>query len=170
MFEPTSASSPAKPSFLPPCAPVAARGEASEAFRVSFPQGLPGFPDVTDYLLRPAGTSHDLLMLAAVDHADLRFLALPYVPGWLPLDHEVIVAAAETVGIQEEHLAVVMMLNLHRPPASARIEATVNLRAPILIDVLAGTASQCVLPRPDYPIRHPLPLVRDPHQADRPSA
>jgi flagellar assembly factor FliW len=126
--------------------------------RIAFPQGLPGFPGATRFALRPfAG---DLLLLQSEDEPELRFLVVPYLEDRLPLRRADLDQACTLLGVPSGRAAVLLVVTRRQPELGEDgTHLFVNLRAPVLVDTERRTAVQCVLPSPDYPVRHPLPLA-----------
>jgi flagellar assembly factor FliW len=130
---------------------TAERAAQAAAPTIAFPQGLPGFPDATRFALLP-------LDVQCADEADLRFLVLPYLEKRLPLRREDLDRACTLAGVPSEHAAILLVVT-RRPPVAAADGAgqlCVNLRAPVLVNTERRIAVQCVLPSPDYSVRHPL--------------
>ena len=123
---------------------------------VRFPQGLPGFPDATQFSLQPFGGDTGLLLLVSMDDPGLRFLVMPHVEGRLPLAAGDIASACTTLGIAPDDVAILLVVSVQLAPGSAASRLTVNLRAPIFVDTLHQVAVQHVLASPAYPIRYPL--------------
>lgn len=115
---------------------------------------LPGFPRHRDYVLVPADADGRLFWLQSLAPDGPRFLAVetaaffpeyaPNLPGGLcaELDLE------ETAQAQLYCLVTV-------PPGDAAA-ATVNLRAPVVVNPAAGRARQVVLADGGHSIRRPL--------------
>lgn len=123
---------------------------------VRFPQGLPGFPGATRFLLEPVLPDIGLLRLASADIPELRFLVLAHAEGRLPLDPGDLEVACAELGIEPSDAAVLLVVTARVEPGSGRRDLSVNLRAPIFLDTAQRAAVQHVLPCPAYPVRHPL--------------
>lgn len=127
---------------------------------ILFPQGLPGFPGATRFMLRPAPVGDgDFLLLQSADDAELRFLVLRYTPGLLPLDPDDIHAACERLGVQANHAAVLLMVTSGHETGNdgtSRPALHVNLRAPLVLDTFHRVGAQPVLTGATYPVRHRL--------------
>jgi hypothetical protein len=83
---------------------------------------------------------------------------MPFEEGTVPLDRADLDAAAAALGMRPDDAATLLVVTL--PGGSSvpvgRPRASVNLRAPIIVDRCRGTAVQCVLPQPGYQVRHLL--------------
>jgi flagellar assembly factor FliW len=137
---------------------AAVRPEEAAAATIAFPQGLPGFPGATRFALMPLGpAAGGMLVMQCADEPDLRFLVLPYQDDRLPLRRADLDRACALAGMPSQHAAVLLVVT-RRPAVTGGEdgELFVNLRAPVLVDTERRTAVQCVLPSPDYAVRHPL--------------
>jgi flagellar assembly factor FliW len=138
---------------------AAERAAQGAAPTIAFPQGLPRFPDATRFALLPLdATASGMLVLQCADEPDLRFLVLPYLEKRLPLRREDLDRACTLAGVPSERAAILLVVTRRPPVAAADGEGQlfVNLRAPVLVDTERRIAVQCVLPSPDYSMRHPL--------------
>lgn len=131
-------------------------GDEVERQEIRFPQGLPGFPTATRFVLRPAVVGSSLLMLTSIDDPALRFLVMPYVEGRLPLASDDLSEACAALGLAQADVAVLLVITAQSLPGAARRNLYVNLRAPIFVDTVQGAAVQYVLPCPNYVVRHLL--------------
>jgi flagellar assembly factor FliW len=134
--------------------PGVARGTGAGA-PIAFPRGLPGFPGPRTLTLRPlARPGGPAWLLIASGPPPL---ALPVQPITAPSDifpGADLPAAAEAAGIALADLLVLLVL---RPAADGR-PASVNLRAPVLVDARARVGVQVIL-ADRYPVAAPLAAV-----------
>ena len=125
---------------------------ATAGTRLCFPQGILGFEDVTQYMLRrkelgpvwelrPEKGCHPRFLLFEADS-----VADCYCPA-LPQSALKLLRAADPCELAFFAVAVV--------PADIA-ETTVNLRSPIAVNLGAGLAAQVVLEDTGYPMRHPV--------------
>lgn len=133
-----------------------AAGAEVERQEIHFPQGLPGFPTATRFVLRPATVGSSLLMLTSSDDPSLRFLVMPYIEGRLPLASDDLSEACAALGLARADVAVLLVITAQSLPGAVRRNLYVNLRAPIFVDTVHGAAVQYVLPCPNYVVRHLL--------------
>ncbi len=148
------AAAPAAGSEMPSPLPSSAMGT------ILFPQGLPGFPGITRFALRPApGGAGDFLLLQCADNSELCLLVLRYTPHLLPLHVHDVDAACARLGIRPEHAAVLLVVTCrHEAGTDGALRPTlyVNLRAPVVLDTFRRLGAQPVLTGAAYPVRHLL--------------
>jgi flagellar assembly factor FliW len=130
---------------------AASSGDPARAIR--FPNGLPGFPRATRFLLQPAVGATGLLALAAADGSGLRFVVTPHGVDLLA-ESAIATACEAALGCARADAAVLLVVTV-AAVAGERL-LYVNLRAPILLDTILRVAVQHVLPDARYPVRHLL--------------
>jgi flagellar assembly factor FliW len=121
---------------------------------LSFPAGIPGFPDARRFALVWWGDEEGpFSILTCLDQAGLEFLVVPplaFFPEYAPeIDDDV----AERLGIESADDAIVLVIvTVGDEPAAA----TANLLAPVVINRHSREAVQAVLTTGDQPLRAPL--------------
>jgi flagellar assembly factor FliW len=114
---------------------------------------MPGFPDSHRFTLQPLDESGVLSALRSLDRADLQFLVVPpgaFHPAYAPeIDDE---TAAELDLTAAEQALVLLVVNAGRDLAST----TVNLRAPIVVNIASRRAAQVVLDDVGLAVAAPL--------------
>ena len=129
---------------------------------IAFPQGLLGFGGRHRYMLAEIpGATAAFKLLQSIDEAELSFVVLPLDANDGPIARPDLVAASRALAIEDAALAVLAIVTLRTEPA--RLDCTVNLRAPLLIDTARRLGYQHVLPDDAYPLRHPLPRAGAAH-------
>lgn len=114
---------------------------------------MPGFPSETSFALRALDEDNTLLALESTSSSGLRFLVMspsPFFPDYTPAIPDDI-AADLGLGSEDDVLG---LLVVHAGPSLA--ETTVNLRAPLVINVANGRAAQVVLDDADLAVAAPL--------------
>jgi flagellar assembly factor FliW len=120
---------------------------------ITFPEGLPGFPGQRRFVLVDLQEDSPLKFLQSVDDPDLAFLVaepLTFFP-----DYRVLVQPEDLAPIALDAPERGMVVAIVSVPEDFR-EATVNLRAPVVINPERSLARQVILEREDYGIRTPL--------------
>jgi len=129
--------------------------EIEECQVIVFPEGIPGFPGRQRFILLNEGlTDTPFWWLQNVDDGNLSFLTVEptqIAPEYdFPIPQEMFVLLGLSTTPTVEALAIVSVPDgdLHR--------ATVNLKAPVLINPETKLGGQLVLDRSPYAIRQPL--------------
>jgi flagellar assembly factor FliW len=114
---------------------------------------MPGFPDTHRFTLEPLDETGVLSALRSLDHVDLQFLVVPpggFHPSYAPeIDDE---SAAE-LGLTSAEQALVLLV-VHAGPDLA--STTVNLRAPIVVNIATSRAAQVILDDVSLAVAAPL--------------
>jgi flagellar assembly factor FliW len=122
---------------------------------LSFPRGLPGFPDCTEFILMDHDRETPLRWLQCVDRPEIAFVVVepsqvlgsyaievpPHVLaslGWSGTTHTA------------EDVVTLLVLNIEGR------ELWANLRAPLIVNAATRRACQMILEDPSLPLRHPL--------------
>ena len=127
---------------------------APPALALSFPQGLPGFPEVTDFRLERLPASPRFLRLRSTDPGGPEFIVLPQAGSPVPIEDSDVAEGCGAVGLDPADVAVLLVVRASREGAGPAL--SVNRRAPLLVDLRRHLGFQVVLPRPDYAVRHPI--------------
>ena len=127
--------------------------------KLEMPQGPFGFADHTQFALAdvPNGTAHQLRILQSLEDATVSFIVLPAAAdnGWIAVkDFE---AACASYCFDPKTSGLLLIATMRRG-ADGQIQATVNLKAPIVLDTAHQLARQVVFSEPGYAIQHPLEL------------
>ena len=123
---------------------------------LKLPSGLLGFGDYHDYGLAPLpdGQHPHFQVLQCLEAPDLAFLVAPLNLVSNAIDERDLAEACGNLGINRQSLALLLIVTVRRTEENAEI--SVNLRAPVFVDVTRRTARQYVLPNSKYSIRHTL--------------
>jgi flagellar assembly factor FliW len=133
--------------------------EISDEQLLSFPDGLPGLPDlhrvavlnagVTDPLAGIPGAD-DLFWLQDADSPEVAFLVAS--PWTMFPDYEI---DANLPGVDDpDSLVVMVILTVRETPSG--LQVTANLRAPLLVDPLNRQGFQVILEDPRWLVRTPM--------------
>jgi len=123
--------------------------DVSEEQIITFPKGMIGFEGVERYVLvNPTGK---ISWLQAVDEASLAFplVQAPLVyPGYsLYVENELLEPLGE---VDEAMMGIYLVLVVPSDPRNA----TVNLKAPVVISLKSRRGMQLLIDRPEYSVRH----------------
>jgi flagellar assembly factor FliW len=120
---------------------------------IEFVHPMPGFPESQRFTLQPLDESGVLSALRSLDHADLQFLVVPpagFHPSYAP---EIEDESAAELGLTSAEQALVLLV-VHAGPDLA--STTVNLRAPIVVNIATSRAAQVILEDVSLPVAAPL--------------
>ena len=123
---------------------------AEETSTIDFVSPMPGLAPHTAFTLAQIGESTGLYALRAVD-ADVRLFLLDPRVGSYEYAPSIPDDVRATIGAAEE--AEVGLFVVAHPSSDG---VSVNLKAPILIHLDTGRATQIILDDPAYPVRAPL--------------
>lgn len=127
--------------------------EFKEEDIISFKKGLPGFESLKQFILFPLEENHIFSILHSIEDESIGLVVVS--PFDVIKDYEIKLEdnLLERLKIQEP--SEVMLLNV--VTANSKVEnITVNLKAPIVINIKAGLGEQFIVDREDYKIKHPL--------------
>lgn len=114
---------------------------------------MPGFPGLTRFALVQVDDEGVLSMFSSLDEPDIRFLVLPpgpFFPDYAPVIDDEVAAALELTDPDDALLLAVV--NTSADLASP----TVNLVAPIVVNVATRRAAQVILDDPGLSLSVPL--------------
>jgi flagellar assembly factor FliW len=123
---------------------------------LTLPKGLLGFGEFQAFGLAalPDGQHPQFQVLQCLEAPDLAFLVAPLNIQSDAIDESDLRDACENLGIDRESLAVFLIVTVRRNADGA--EVSMNMRAPLFVDVAKQAARQYVLPNNKYSIRHTL--------------
>lgn len=127
---------------------------------VVFPEGIPGFPELTRYALVRLDDAGVVLDLQSVEDDSVRFVVVPSVAFFPDYAPEIDEATAARLGLLEQGDGApepLVLLVVTVGPTLA--ESTANLLAPIVVNSADQVAAQVVLDDPTLPLRAPLPIA-----------
>jgi flagellar assembly factor FliW len=120
------------------------------------PRGLMGFSSLHDFALAslPQERYGRFKVLQSIESPELSFIVLPYEPADALIAEADLDAALSDLGIGREDAATLLIVSIRKSDEKAIV--SVNLRAPVIIDVKRRMAWQYVLANPEYSVRHTL--------------
>ena len=121
---------------------------------ITFAAGLPGFPHVHVFQLKPWGPpGSPYLLLTSVDDSDVGFVVVPPWVFYPDYEFDLDDSTAERLGLLEADDAIVLAVVTLRDLPD---EATLNLLGPIVVNRHTYEAAQVVLPTTSHSVRAPL--------------
>jgi len=120
------------------------------------PSGPLGFASHRHFGLAnlPAPKLSAFKLLQSLDDAEVSFIVTPLDLHEAPIEMADLEAGARAAGMALEEVETLGIVTVRSGGPSP--ELTVNLRAPVLVDLRLRLARQVVLNNPDLPIRHPI--------------
>lgn len=124
--------------------------EYSDENVIVFEEGIPGFPDLHKYALIPV---NDLVFsyMQSIEDEKVCFIVVP--PAFVEPSYDIEISDEAVEKLQVEKPEDVNVLSIVTIPGDIK-EMTVNLKAPILINIRNNKAVQEVLDDDRYSIRH----------------
>jgi flagellar assembly factor FliW len=121
---------------------------------IRFAAGLPGFPHVHVFQLKPWGPpGSPYLLLTSIDDPDVGFVVVPPWVFYPDYEFDLDEPTAERLGLRAAEDAIVLaVVTLRDRPE----ESTLNLLGPIVVNRLSHEAAQVVLPTTSHSVRAPL--------------
>ena len=120
---------------------------------ITFPQGIPGFVEEKEYVLLPLGDESPFVVLQAVNNSNLAFITLEpgnFIKGY---EFEISDNVVDKLKIEENKDVIVLAIATVKDKMS---EMTVNLAAPVVINIKEKLGKQVILDREDYPVKYQL--------------
>jgi flagellar assembly factor FliW len=129
--------------------------DPDRAATLAFPLGLPGFPAVDRFVLAPVpGNRGPFHVLHGLGDEPVDLVVTPLETVAERIEPEHVETVREALQIEPRSLLVLLVVTL--PRRGSDRSPTVNLRAPIFVDVDRRIAVQTVLPDGRYPFRQAL--------------
>jgi flagellar assembly factor FliW len=123
---------------------------------ITFPQGIPGFEDYQRYTFIQSEESLPFVFLQSADNGELCLILTNPFPFMPEYDFKLSPSAQKELDIQEASDVTVWSVVSIREQLS---QATLNLLAPIIVNVRNRQARQVILHNTDYRTKHPLQVT-----------
>ncbi|CAJ1317859.1 flagellar assembly protein FliW [Paenibacillus sp. PK4536] len=117
----------------------------------TFSKGIPGFHEITEYMVVQQITPFSLLQSAS--HPETSFIMIDPFVYYPDYEFELPQEVVDELGITKEEHVVIRNIVSWNKKAEHR---TVNLVAPIIFNIDNHQAKQIILQNTQYTIRHPL--------------
>ncbi|MFZ5449241.1 MAG: carbon storage regulator CsrA [Thermodesulfobacteriota bacterium] len=121
---------------------------------ITFPSGLPGFPDSHRYVLLDDPLKSPVFCLQCLDNPALAFAVTDpaiLVPNYRPKNGGNYLRELQASSPDDLKILVTLTIPNDRPH-----EMTANLMSPLLINPVQGLGKQVVLDKPQYSHQHPV--------------
>jgi flagellar assembly factor FliW len=130
------------------------RVTVSEDQIITFPSGLPGFPNFRRYAILNDHLQLPFYCLQCVDNPSLAFLVTE--PAALVPDYRLKNGGSDLKELQASSADDLQMLVTLTIPPGRPGEMTANLMSPLLINPSQGLGKQVVIDKPQYSHQHPV--------------
>jgi len=120
---------------------------------ISFPHGLPGFPEEKSFAFLPYQVDSPFAYLQSMEKPQLTFLVVDPFAFFKDYEFQLQDEIAQELGLSHPNLP--QIINIVSVPQKTE-EMTANLLAPIVMNVQSSTAIQVVLEKTTYTTRHRL--------------
>ncbi|HUI49619.1 MAG TPA: flagellar assembly protein FliW [Acidimicrobiia bacterium] len=130
---------------------------ATDIAEITFPAGLPGFPQAHRFELAPWGPAGSpFMLLSSIEDGDVGFVVVAPWVFYPDYEFELDTATAERLALTAAEDAVVFaVVTLREKPE----DSTLNLLGPIVVNRFSHEAAQVVLPTAGYSVRAPLAIA-----------
>ncbi len=121
---------------------------------ITFPNGIPGFEHLKKFAVISLEETKPIFWLVSLED---ETIALPIIDPWLiKEDYEIELSEDELKILNVEDPSDIVIWCVVTIPFGKPQEATVNLRAPIIINLKSGIGMQVILE--NYDLKHPIML------------
>ncbi len=120
---------------------------------IEFPQGLPGFEDLHNFIILEVGQTKPIYWLQSTEN---KYIALPVILTFEILDDYYIDIRdneLDELNVQSQNDLLIMNVVVIPEPIE---KMTVNLAAPIVINAVKGIGKQIIIDATTMPIRMPI--------------
>jgi flagellar assembly factor FliW len=125
---------------------------------IQFPDGLPAFEDQREFIAVEQSESAPIIFLQSLNRPELVFMTIPahfIDPGYRLMAAEEDLAGLGLAG-QQQSAPNAETLVLAIVTVAANQAATVNLKAPVVVNLATRRAAQIIQSEADYSFQHPL--------------
>lgn len=127
--------------------------EYEEKDIIKFEKGIPGFEKLRKFILLPAEENEVFSILHSIEDDELGIVVVS--PFHFMKDYEFDLNEEKMKELEVESHEEVLVLNT--VTLNSKIEdITINLKAPIVININKKLGEQIILDNPNYAIKHPL--------------
>ncbi len=120
---------------------------------IDFPNGIPGFEELHKFIILEINETKPLYWLQSTEN---KYICLPVViPFELLEDYYIEIRENELKDLEVDHNNDLLILNVVVIPETIE-KMTVNLAAPIIINLKLGAGKQIVIDAADLPVRFPI--------------
>jgi len=119
---------------------------------IEFPWGIPGFEDLHKFIIVEVSNTWPIYWLQSTEN---KYIALPVIVSFEILeDYNIYIKENELEGLYVESKNDLLILNVVVIPQEIK-DMTINLAAPIVINVKHGIGKQIIIDAKELPIKFP---------------
>lgn len=127
--------------------------ELADSKVITFPRGIPGFEELRKFIILEIADSRPLLWLQSVEN---KYIALPMIVAFDFIeDFYIGLRDSELEELDIEDESDLLVTNIVVIPEDIR-KMTVNLAAPVVINVKRGIGKQIIIDAEELPTRYPI--------------
>lgn len=124
---------------------------------IQFPDGLPGFPDETQYILLELPGNPVFNILQSIHTKDIAFIVTSPYHFYATYAFNLSQSIIEKLQIETESDVDVLTIVTLANPFS---KSTINLKAPLILNIKKQYGKQYILNDTDYPIKAPITTLQ----------
>ncbi|MGC9772867.1 flagellar assembly protein FliW [Fervidobacterium islandicum] len=119
---------------------------------INFPNGIPGFEQLRRFIILNTPETQPIQWLVSLEDENVAF---PLIDPWLVMEsYEVDLSKQDLDLLQVEDPSDLVVWSIVTIPIGKPEEATVNLKAPVVVNVKKGIGVQVILEK--YELKHPI--------------
>jgi len=120
---------------------------------IEFPDGLPGFKDEKEFVLLPLDEDSLFVIMQSVNTPELAFITIE--PRNIIKDYEFVISEKTEELLQIEGIEDIILLNIVNIKDKLQ-DMTINLAAPLVININKNLGKQIILDDSKYPVKFKL--------------
>lgn len=120
---------------------------------IEFPEGIPGFKEEKEFVLLPLEENSLFVIMQSVNNSDLAFITIE--PKSIIKDYEFVISEKTEELLEISGIEDIILLNIVN--IKDKVEnMTINLAAPLVININANLGKQVILDDNNYPVKYNL--------------
>ena len=120
---------------------------------IEFPDGIPGFKDEKEFVLLPLDEDSLFVIMQSVNTPELAFITIE--PRNIIKDYEFVISEKTEELLQIEGIEDIILLNIVNIKDKLQ-DMTINLAAPLVININKNLGKQIILDDSKYPVKFKL--------------
>jgi flagellar assembly factor FliW len=125
---------------------------------ITFPNGIPGFEELRKFAVLNIPETQPIQWLVSLEDENVSF---PLIDPWLVLEtYEVDLSKQDLDILQVEDPSDLVVWSIVTIPIGKPELATVNLKAPVVVNIKKGIGIQVILEK--YELKHPIASEKEP--------